>query len=89
MNIKWILNSEGYIVDFQTGEMICLMAKNSDKLRDKMVEVAPEMFQAIVSFVQSMDNGKSAIKSAYNEFKGILERIPNDVMEDERVKEVA
>jgi hypothetical protein len=84
-----MLNMDRYIVDAQTGEIICLMPKNDDRLRDKMVEIAPEMFLAIISFVESMDNGKSAIRSTYNDFKDILSRIPKEVLEDERLKDVA
>jgi DNA phosphorothioation-dependent restriction protein DptG len=81
---KWI-KSEGYIIDTQTGEVICLIAKTEDKLRDKILEVAPELFVAALNYIKQMDNGKSAVRSTYNDFKEIFERIPEDLYEGVQV----
>jgi dsDNA-binding SOS-regulon protein len=78
--IQWILNN-GYVVDSQTGDVICLMSKNEDQLRDKMVELAPEMFNTIISFVEQIESGKFAARSTYNEFKQILKRVPKELYE--------
>ena len=87
--MKWIINNEGYVVDVQTGDVQCLLAKNEDKLRDKVIEAAPELFAAIFSFVETMDSGKSSVRSSYNEFKEILERFPPELLHDLRIKNVA
>ena len=83
--MKWV-KSEGFILDTQSGDVVCFLNKNEDKLRDKMIEVAPEMFQSIISFVEQMDSGKFAAKSIYNEFKQILERVPENLLDDARVQ---
>jgi hypothetical protein len=79
--MKWV-KSEGFIVDAQTGGLICLLDKHEDKLRDKMIEVAPEMFTSILSFVEQIESGTFAAKSIYNEFKQILQRVPENLIED-------
>lgn len=83
--MKWIVQ-DGYVVDIQDGSMICLMAKTPDPLRDKMVELAPEMFNAIVSFVEQIEGGKFAAKSTYNDLKRILERVPENMLEDAKMQ---
>ena len=83
--MKWV-KSENFITDTQTGDIQCILGKNEDKLRDKIIEVAPEMFTSIISFVEQMDNGRFAAKSIYNEFKQILERVPENLLEDARVQ---
>jgi len=83
--MKWIIN-DGYIVDAQDGTLIALMSKNPDKTRDKIVEIAPEMFTAIISFVEQIESGRFAAKSTYNEFKQILERVPQSVIEDAKLQ---
>lgn len=87
--MNWIKNQDGFVVDSQTGEMICLMAKTEDKLRDKIVEVAPELFTIVISFVESLDSGKFTAKSTYNDLKDILKRIPPELLTDERLTQVA
>jgi hypothetical protein len=83
--MKWV-KSEGFIIDAQTGSLICLLDKHEDKLRDKIIEIAPEMFTSILSFVEQMESGKFAARSIFNEFKQILERVPQNVIEDARVQ---
>jgi hypothetical protein len=83
--MKWV-KSENFIIDAQTGDIQCLLPQGDDKLRDKMIEVAPEMFTSIISFVEQMDSGKFAAKSIYNEFKQILERVPQTVIEDAKLQ---
>lgn len=82
--MKWINNS-GYIQDAQDGELIALMSKTATPINTKMVEIAPEMFSAIISFVESIESGKFAAKSTYNELKEILSRVPENLIENARV----
>ena len=83
--MKWV-KAEGFIIDAQTGDIICILNKNDDTLRDKMIELAPEMFNAIISFVESLDSGKFAARSHYNELKQILERVPPTMIEDAKLQ---
>jgi hypothetical protein len=83
--MKWI-NSNGYVTDTQTGELIALMSKNPDQLRDKVVEIAPEMFTAIISFVEQIEAGKFTGRSTYKQLKQILERVPKSVIEDAKLQ---
>lgn len=83
--MKWILN-DGYVVDAQTGEVQCLLSKSDDKLRDKIIEIAPELFTTVISFVEQIDSGKNVTKSFYNDIKEVLSRVPEELMYDERVQ---
>jgi hypothetical protein len=77
MNKKWIKRQDNFIVDAQTGEIIALIATDS-KLKSKIVEVAPEMLDAIFSFVEQIDAGKFPARSIYNDLREILKQIPED-----------
>lgn len=83
--MKWI-NQNGYIIDTQYGDLICLMASTPDPLRDKIVELAPEMFSAMLSFISQIESGKFAAKSTYNDLKQIFDRIPQNLLTDAGVQ---
>ena len=83
--MKWI-KTNGFVQDSQTGEVMCLLPKTDDDLRDKMIELAPELFGAMLSFVESIESGKFAAKSTYNDLKEILGRVPEELFRDERVQ---
>lgn len=83
--MQWIKN-ENYIVDSSTGELICVLPQTPDELRDKIIEIAPEMFRAISSFVETSDNGSFKAKATYNELKKVLSRVPKHLLYDERVQ---
>jgi len=83
--MKWA-KVNGHIIDMQTGELICVMAGTDDILRDKMIELSPELFVALFSFVEQIENGKFAAKSVYNDLKEIFDRVPKEVFNDERMQ---
>jgi len=87
MSLKWI-KSENFIVDAKEGDVICLLPQTEDKLRDKIIEIAPELFASVISFVENLDNGKYTAKSAYNDFKQILERVPENMIDDAKAMSV-
>jgi hypothetical protein len=54
-------------------------------LRDKIIENAPEMFEAIIDFVAQIESGRFTARSTYNNLKIILDRIPRHLLLDERL----
>jgi len=80
--MKW-RKSNKIIEDAQTGEIICYIAQTTDPLRDKMLELAPEIFAAFISYVDQIENGKFAAKSVYNDLKEIMDRIPEELLQNE------
>lgn len=78
--MKWI-KSDNFVIDTQTGQIMCVLGNHEDKLRDKVIEIAPEMFTSILSFVEQIESGTFAAKSIYNEFKQILERVPQELID--------
>lgn len=81
----WIKNDNS-IVDQQTNEFQCLLGNHPDELRDKIIEVSPELFAAVVDFVNAADTGSLKARAAYNKFKQVLSRVPEHLLYDERLQ---
>lgn len=82
---KWIINDKS-IVDSQTSELICVLPSAPDGLRDKVIEVSPELFEAAVDFVNAIESSSFRPKTAYNRFKEIFSRIPEEHFYDQRLQ---
>jgi hypothetical protein len=77
--MKWIKN-DGAVYDTQTGELICVLSQAPNELRDKIIEVGPELFDTFLSFVESCEKGTMKSKSTYNKLKEIFSRIPEGLL---------
>lgn len=83
--MRWI-NSTDSVVDTQTGELICMFPENADEFNKKIIESAPEIFQAMIMFVNGVDEGEFRARKTYNRLKEIFSRIPENILQDERVQ---
>jgi hypothetical protein len=71
--MKW--QEESNMVTDENGRLVCMFPDDADKQEKVLVKRAPEMFQAINEYVDTIESGEYAGKKTFNKFKSLLDKI--------------
>lgn len=74
--MKWKAQSNGVVTD-ENQNPVCVFLDQADSFSKAIIRYAPEMFDAILDYAQSMENATSPRnpKKHYDRFQRILEFI--------------
>ena len=72
--MKWKINLEGYVID-EDGAIVCAIPRNADERYHSLIKYAPDMFDAIVEFLDGFETNKRTPKKYFDRFQRIRDNI--------------
>lgn len=73
--MKWKINIEGYVMD-ENGATVCVIPKNVDERYTSLIKYAPEMFDAIIEFLDGFEStSPRKPKKHFDRFQKIRDNI--------------
>lgn len=72
--MKWSLDKD--FVEDENFNVICFLPEGASRKAKKLIEKAPEMYEALFGYITTADEGSLPARKMYNHFKDILDDIP-------------
>lgn len=86
--MKWAQQND-LIKEDDTGDLVCVLADGYSELQSTIIKNAPQIFTAMMDFVESVDKGSFKPKKAYEELKSIMDTIPTYIKDEFNLQRVS